>query len=153
MKFFIKTAPALIVGLLTVICYFNSIHNGFVYDDSSYVVNNHQIRSFFYIPEYFTNLCSYQGTGHEGRFKVFRPLVTLSFAIDYYLYGLSPLGFHFTNIVLHFLSGILVYYLFLKLSGKVFTAMATALIFICHPSQVESVTWVSGRGNMLYAIF
>ena len=148
-----KFAPLLTLAVLTIICYQKSITSGFVYDDSSYIENNHQIRNFSFIPEYFTNLSSYQGTGHEGQFKVLRPLATLSFAIDYFFYGLNPTGFHVTNMLLHFLSGIIIFYLFMRLSRNIFISLFTASVFICHPSQVEAVAWVSGRGNMLYVIF
>ena len=151
--FLLKFIPLFILAATALVCYGTSVKSDFVYDDSSYIVNNHHIRSFSFIPEYFTKLSSYQGTGHEGQFKVFRPLVTLSFSIDYFLYGLNPKGFHFTNILLHFMSTVIIYCLFLKLTSNIFISLVTALIFICHPSQVEAVAWVSGRGNMLYVIF
>ncbi len=144
---------SIILILLTVLVFANTLKNGFVYDDSAYVVHNHHIRDISHFFSYFTSLQTYQSTGAEGQFKVYRPLVTASFALDYAIWKLNPVGYHLTNILLHALAGILIYICVIMLFRNSMIAFISALIFLMHPVQVEAVSWISGRGNMLYAIF
>lgn len=144
----------LCIAGLCIIGFGNSLHNDFVYDDSAYVKNNPHIRSVTFFPLYFTSLNTYQTAGPEGQFKVYRPLVTASFMLDYLIGGMNPFGFHLTNMILHFFAGFLTYILvLLVVRGNTGIPLMTALIFLVHPVQVEAVTWISGRGNMLYAVF
>ena len=142
-----------LLACLTIIIFGNTLKNGFVYDDSAYVVNNYHIRNFSYFPSYFTSLQTYQSTAAEGQFKVYRPLVTATFAIDYAIWGLNPMGYHLTNILLHWLVSVVVYIFFAMLFANPLVAMISAVFFLIHPVQVEAVSWISGRGNMLYALF
>lgn len=142
-----------ILILMAILAYSNSINNEFVYDDHAYVKNNPHIRSFSYIPSYFTRLYTYQGLGAEGQFKVYRPLVTLTFAIDYALWGLNPAGYHLTNTLLHIVAAILVYLFIVNFSNCFLVSMITSIVFLIHPIQIEAVSWISGRGNMLFSIF
>ncbi len=138
---------------LLMFCFFNSLSNDFVYDDSAYVEKNPYIRDLSNIPSYFFNPVMYQDAGVEGKFKVYRPLVTISFALDYFVWKLNPFGFHLTNTLLHFFTGILVFAFFIQLGGNRYLSSMASLVFLIHPVQVEAVTWISGRGNMLYSIF
>ena len=91
---------------LTGLIYFNSLKNGFVFDDEYYIVNNYLIKvldsqglwnmfSSFYRSDYL-------------------PVTFLSLSIDYWLYGLNPAGYHFSNTLLHFINALLVYQLVLR---------------------------------------
>jgi len=143
---------AILLFLLT-LCFFNTLSNDFVYDDSAYVQKNPYICDLTNIPSFFSKPAMYQDAGAEGEFKVYRPLVTISFALDYLIWKLNPFGFHLTNTLLHFIAGVLVFLLFMRLTGKRYLSSMASLVFLIHPVQTEAVTWVSGRGNMLYSIF
>ena len=143
---------AVLLFLLT-FCFFNSLSNDFVYDDSAYVEKNPYIRDLTNIPSYFFNPEMYQDAGVEGEFKVYRPLVTVSFALDYFVWKLNPFGFHLTNTFLHLIAGILVFLFFMQFGGNRYLSAMASSVFLIHPVQVEAVTWISGRGNMLYSIF
>ena len=91
---------------LTGLIYFNSLKNGFVFDDQHYIVKNYLIKvldsqglwnmvSSFYVWDYL-------------------PLTLLSLSLDYWLYGLNPAGYHFSNTLLHFINSLLVYQLVLR---------------------------------------
>lgn len=149
----VRALVPIILMVVTAIVFGNALINGFVYDDSAYVVNNHHIRDLRLIPSYFTSLQSYQSTAAEGQFKVYRPLVTATFALDYAVWQLNPAGYHLTNIVLHCICGWLLFIFFLRLFSSPLIACFTAVVFLIHPIQVEAVTWISGRGNMLYTVF
>jgi len=130
---------------LTGLIYFNSLKNGFVFDDQHYIVKNYLIKvldsqglwnmfSSFYLWDYL-------------------PLTLLSLSFDYWLYGLNPAGYHFSNTLLHFVNSLLVYQLVLQITKSGRVALWTSLIFLTHPLQVESVAWISERKNLLSFFF
>jgi len=88
------------------------------------------------------------------------PLTWLSLRLDHLVWGLNPLGYHLTNIVLHaanvFMTALVARRLFGMVSDDVKAAAAAATVaalFAAHPLHVESVAWVSERKDVLYAFF
>ncbi|RJP62295.1 MAG: tetratricopeptide repeat protein [Candidatus Auribacter fodinae] len=130
------------------IVYGNALIGGFVYDDKNFIVQNRPVKTwlmsrpwdFFLKPE----VAVWSG--------IYRPIRTLSFAIDYQFFGLNPFGYHLENILIHFINSILVYHLMLFLCGSVLTGLIASLLFAVHPVQIEAVTWISSRGDLLYAL-
>ena len=112
------------------------------YDDGPLIINNPAVLEFD-ISRMFS----------EFVFGLYHPITTLSFAIDYLVFNGNFAAFHFVNIFLHFLNGILCYTLVLKLSNKKIVAGISLLLFIIHPMHVESVVWLSERKDLLYSFF
>lgn len=83
----------------------------------------------------------------------YHPLTILSYAIEYSITGLEPWLYYFDNLVLHIIDTLLVYWLVVLLTKRPVAAVVTALLFGLHPMHVESVAWVSGRKDVLYALF
>jgi Flp pilus assembly protein TadD len=83
----------------------------------------------------------------------YHPLTILSFAIEYSLVQLEPWLYHFDSLVLHIVASLLVYWLVWLLTKRPVAAVVTALLFAIHPMHTESVAWVSGRKDVLYAVF
>lgn len=116
------------------------------YDDESLILQNMVIRDLslkgvFYMFSSFV-------------YGLYHPLVTLSFAVDYFLYGLNPAGYHFTNILIHAVNCILIFYVLRNLFPDARgISFFISLVFIFHPLHVESVVWVSGRKDLLYVLF
>ena len=81
------------------------------------------------------------------------PFTVLSFMVDSELYGMNPAGFHFTNVVLHSLSVVLLFFLLCRMTGSLWGSAFLAAIFAIHPIQVEAVAWVTGRKDMLSGVF
>jgi len=73
-------------------------------------------------------------------------------ALDYSLWGLNPLGFHLTNILLHAANTTLLYLLGRRLQNSA-CALFAALFFGLHPIQVHAVNVISTRGDLLAAFF
>ncbi len=89
---------------------------------------------------------------HPGLY--YRPLVMLSFAFDRALWGAyAPIGMHLTNVASHALVAILLRHLTRALGFSRATALAAAFVFAAHPVQSEAVTYVSGRTDILAALF
>jgi len=86
-------------------------------------------------------------------FGLWNPLVWLSFMADYELYGLHAGGYHLTNLILHILSTLLLFWLFHRMTGALWKSAFVAAFFALHPLHVESVAWVSERKDVLSAFF
>jgi tetratricopeptide (TPR) repeat protein len=126
---------------------------GFVWDDKPLIVDNPSIRRADGVPHLL--LSSFWDTGDKhDRFRAFfRPLVSLSFAIDHALWGLRPFGFHLTNLLLHFGCTWLVYRIAVAEGLGALAALAGAALFAAHPVHVESVAWICGRTDVLCTLF
>lgn len=153
----------LLIILATLIVYANSFQNSFQYDDYHVIVNNPAVKNptnlklFFFDPAL--------GSGVVNDSKSYRPLLMLTFALNYLIGGLDVFGFHLLNFFLHLICALLVFYItlfFLRITynknhGKQIyhqlTALGGALLFAIHPIQVESVTYISGRSSSLTALF
>lgn len=83
----------------------------------------------------------------------FRPLVSLSLYVDHSISGLSPLGYHLTNVLAHSGCAFLVYRIALGLGLGRLTAGLCGVIFLALPSHSEPVAWISGRTDVLAALF
>lgn len=90
------------------------------------------------------------------RSSKYRPLYSLSFALDFWLYGTNSVGYHLTNIALHFLSSFFVYLLALELipgERKREIAVTAGALFALYPVHPEAVTWIAGRVDLIAAVF
>ncbi len=92
--------------LIGLVVYADSLPNSFVWDDENLVLGNPAIRSLPALPELFTGGIF---IGIKGNF--YRPLQSLTYAADYAVWGLNPLGYHLTNILIHIINAILVYFI------------------------------------------
>lgn len=141
-----------LLGLVIVgfFIYLNSFSNKLFWDDDDMITNNVYIKDFTYASKYFSeNLIA--GAGQVSNY--WRPLLLVSFATDYHLFGLSPVGYHLVNLIWHILAAWLIYLLFYKLSKRHWLSFWPALIFLVHPLQTEAVTYVSGRADPMSAVF
>ena len=84
---------------------------------------------------------------------LWNPLVWLSFMIDYQLYSLNAGGYHLTNLILHVMSALLLFWLFNRMTGAIWRSAFVAAIFALHPFHVESVAWIAERKDVLSAFF
>ena len=81
------------------------------------------------------------------------PATVLSLAIDFIIGNDNPVYFHITNILIHIANVMLVYFIFVKLTGNLFASALTAILFAIHPLNIESVVWISERKGLLSAMF
>ena len=146
----IKWFVLLVLVVAGFFVYFNSFSNKLFWDDDDGITNNIYIKDWSYFPKYFSeNLIA--GVGQVSNY--WRPFTLISFAVDYHLFGLTPAGYHFDNLLWHILAAWLIYLLFYKLSKRPWLSFWPALIFLIHPLQTEAVTYVSGRADPMAAVF
>jgi tetratricopeptide (TPR) repeat protein len=132
--------------LIVFICFSPALTFDFInWDDPFYVFQNPLMEGFSWnhIQKAFSStvMSNYQ------------PLVTLSLGVDYYLFGLEPAGFHFTNILFHLLNVALVFSFINLLNIPLSTSFLIAFLFALHPLRVESVAWITERKDVLYLFF
>ncbi len=142
----------LAVALLSLIVFANTLTNDFVWDDVELIVQNPAVHSLSNIPAFFAGHFWAQSSQPSAR-GYYRPMVLLSYAADYHIWGKNPLGFHVTNMLLNAVASVLVCLLILRLSSSSTAAFAGGLLFAVLPVHVESVAFVSGRTDVLATVF
>jgi hypothetical protein len=85
--------------------------------------------------------------------QYWQPVTWLSLMFDYQLYGLNAGGYYVTNIILHILSALLLFWLFNRMTGAIWKSAFVAAIFAIHPLQVETVAWIAKRRDILCIFF
>lgn len=83
----------------------------------------------------------------------YRPVLTITYIIDYHIGNGSAAMFHLTNILLHLSTVLLLYNLFLRLGISPITNFILCLWFSIHPLCVSPVAWIPGRNDLLLAVF
>ena len=81
------------------------------------------------------------------------PLAWLSHMLDCQVFGLRPEGHHFTNVLVHSINGVLLFYVLVRATGSPWRSFSAASLFALHPLRVESVAWVAERKDVLCALF
>ncbi|MGD0280454.1 MAG: hypothetical protein ABSC11_14300, partial [Smithella sp.] len=142
-----KLIVYIVLTIITLAVYWQVNQYAFVnLDDYGYVTENNHIQSkitlegvHWAFTTRYTNL--------------WNPLVWLSFMFDYQLHGLNAGGYHITNLILHILSALLLFWLFNRMTGAIWKSAFVAAFFALHPLHVESVAWISERKDVLSAFF
>ena len=137
----------LLICILGVVIYFNAFGAPFIWDDYSLVVDNPLIRDVSKIFKIFRSNLSVFGD------IFYRPTQNLSYMLDFLIFKFDPRGYHLTNILLHILVGILFFHLSNLLGKNRRVSLCAALLYLASPLWVESVTYISGRADILMAIF
>jgi len=150
----------ILIGLSVFTIYSNIYNNPFAFDDEQRIVENKSIR----------NLTNYLSPG-----KLLQPraVVDLTFALNYRFGKLNVFGYHLVNVMIHTLSGFLVYFLIFVILKQLpefstpsnssiskssnFSAetisLFSALIFVVHPIQTQAVTYTAQRYASMAAMF
>jgi len=136
----------LLVGA-TLAIYYQLRHYSFInFDDDVYVANNPFIKSGLKIQ----NL---QWAITATRASNWHPLTWVSHMLDVHLYGMDPGMHHLTNLFIHILNTLLLFYVLRRMTGALWPSGCVAALFALHPLNVESVAWISERKNLLCTLF
>jgi len=147
-----RSAGILLVVLISIAVYANTLWNGFVYDDTVQILENPWIRDLRYLPDILgSDVWGF--LKDPGLSKHYRPLLNLIYSLDYRLFGLNPSGFHLTNMLLHAGASSLVFLVALALSGSRRTAFIAGILFAAHPVHTEAVAWVACISETSLAVF
>lgn len=133
---------AVLVAILIV--YSNALQTEFVFDDHTMIVTRQSLRDSGALPAIFTS--------RKLGGLAYRPLRMASYWLDYRLFGLDPMGYHLSNLLLHAATSVAALVVARRLL-PFRAALFAALLFAVHPIQTESVTYISGRRDLLCGLF
>lgn len=147
---------ALSIVVAGIAVYSNSLGGPFLFDDQEGIVENPTIRRLWPLSEV---LSPPRNTSVAGR-----PVANLTFALNYAAGGLSTRGYHIVNLVIHLCAGLVLFGVvrrtfrtppLRKAYGHATTGLATAvaLLWVVHPLQTESVTYIVQRVESLMGLF
>jgi tetratricopeptide (TPR) repeat protein len=123
------------------------VHNRFVdFDDSAYIVKNPHVQAGLTWATIKWSFTTFQ----EGNWH---PLTWWSHALDCQIFHLNPAGHHYTNLLLHCASAVLLFLLLQRATGRTWASLMVAGLFALHPVNVESVAWAAERKNTLSMLF
>ncbi len=141
-------AGILIILVLTVIAYLNSLHCDYQFDDIRVILEDGFIKNY----ANFTHIETWKTVNN-------RPFALFTFALNYKLHGINIVGYHLSNIAIHLCSVVLVYILTIKLFNLANVKISTiasllpALVFAVNPIQSQAVTYVVQRMTSLSVLF
>ena len=148
----LQLLSAIILCCVGIIIYSNTFHSSFHFDDTGFIVENVSIRYLADLKAIWNYWAS--------RFITF-----LTFAVNYQINGLNVFGYHLVNLTIHIGSSIGVFWLTLLILStpnikdepiskhSLPIALFTGLIFLSHPIQTESVTYIFQRASCLAGFF
>lgn len=134
--------------ILIILFAYNGVqdHEFLNFDDNIYVTNNGHVKNGFSI-EGIRWAFGFTGVAY------WHPLTWISHMLDCRLFGLSSGAHHLVNLAIHILNALLIYLLINRMTGASYKAAVVALLFAVHPVNVESVSWVAERKNVLSMLF
>jgi protein O-mannosyl-transferase len=153
-------AACLLAGFLI---YAPTLGGELIWDDRYLVRENPFFRSPVFLLEVFRHYLFFDSFS-----TYYRPLQNWSYIFDYWLWRGDPVGYHLTNILLHSLSGFLLFLLLRRIFVELLppeketggnvefstgAALFMALLWIAHPVHNAAVAYISGRADSLAAFF
>ena len=147
----VRKLAVICLGLVVLVVwvFLPSLRNGFVnYDDNLYVTDNLQVQAGLSWQGLVWAFARIHGAG-----TYWHPLTWVSHMLDCQLYGLQPWGHHLTNLLLHAVNTLLVFFVFWRMTGAVWRCAFLAALFALHPLQVDTVAWIAERKNLLSTLF
>lgn len=123
-----------IIVIVGFIVYGNMLFNGFVWDDKAFVLPAASSSGL--------NIFSFFGQNVFNSLGQYRPIDALYFSILYSIFGSQTFFYHLSQLLFHIVNAILLYFLFKSFIDK-YIALLCSLIFLIHPMQVESVSYIA----------
>jgi protein O-mannosyl-transferase len=143
----LKIVISLLLILAIIIAYGQVRNFDFVgYDDQEYITGNSHVQKGLTVESIIWAFTSFHSAN-------WHPLTWLSHMLDCELYGLNPMGHHWTNLTFHMVNTVLLFIVLELMTGAIWRSAFVAALFALHPLHVESVAWVSERKDVLSAFF
>src|SRR5437867_2765781 len=153
----VRWLAPLLVALFTLAAFLPALQNQFVnWDDKDNFLDNPHYRGLGW-----THL-RWMWTTHLGHYI---PLTWMTLGLDYLLWGMNPVGYHLTNLLLHAANAVVFFFVVRRLLARALPSPSehgyalavssgvAALVFAIHPLRVESVAWVTERRDVLSGLF
>src|SRR2546426_6981583 len=147
----------LVIAFSTFAAFLPALQNQFVsWDDAENFLDNPHYRGLGW-----THL-RWMWTTHLGHYI---PLTWMTLGLDYLLWGMNPVGYHLTSLLLHAANAVVFFFVVRRLLTRALpgpserghalavAAGVAALVFAIHPLRVESVAWATERRDVLSGLF
>ncbi len=148
---------AILLLAAVIAAYANHFFNGFHFDDVHTIVNNAYIRSLRNIPRFFTDGRTFSSLPTN---QSYRPLVSTSLAIDYFLGHGNVFFFHLSTFLLFLLQGVVMYAFYLAVFDRSqhspsnrFVALAAVAWYLLNPANAETINYIIARSDSLSTLF
>ena len=132
------------IVLVGVMVYAIMLFNPAVWDDNEYLLNNSTLQTI--------NIPAYFGVNIFNNSGQYRPLTVSYFGVLYAIFGSNLFFYHVIQLVLHITNAILLFLLF-KIFFNKKLSLFLSLLFLVHPMQVESVSYISATDSTLFFLF
>jgi len=139
-------------AIITSILYSNTLQGEFLFDDLRLILHNPQIKISDLSLDSLINAAS-----------TTRPVAMLSFALNHYFHQDNVTGYHIINIIIHFLTGIFLYFFIKatlelpslreKYQNMVWFPFVTASLWLVNPIHTQSVSYIIQRMNSMSGMF
>src|SRR5437870_63237 len=146
-----------LIALVTVAAFLPALQNQFVsWDDAENFLDNPHYRGLGW------SQLHWMWTTHRGHYI---PLTWMTLGLDYLLWGMNPVGYHLTNLLLHAANAGVFFFVVRRLLTRALPSPSerghalavaagfAALVFAIHPLRVESVAWATERRDVLSGLF
>ncbi len=134
----------------TIAVYYNSLPNGFHNDDDWLILENPSVRPSASLLDHFRSATA--GAAHLP-VRSYRPLVMVTYSLNYAWGGSDVTGYHAVNIGLHAISAILVVFLLWQLTANRIAAILGGALFAVHPIHTEAVNYFTARASIFYTLW
>ena len=116
------------------------------FDDKPYVTENRRVQSGLTVKGFIWAFTTFHASN-------WHPLTWLSHMLDCELYGLNPMGHHWTGLQIHIANTLLLFFILQYMTGALWRSAFVAALFALHPLHVESIAWVAERKDVLSTFF
>ncbi len=134
----------MLLVLLSLIVFGNSVRGDFVWDDEVQVVKNPAIRSLAGVPSAFGSAFWDFAVSAETQTNFYRPVQTVTYAVAYSIAGLAPWSYHLLSILYHIIAVLVLWRILIELSFSRQASLLAASVFAAHPVHTEAVAWIAG---------
>jgi len=143
-----QALAALLLGAVVLALYGRVLGYGFVYDDVALLESNRALADWRTLPEALGRDLFHFAEGVRAS-PYWRPVVTLSYYVDHAVGGGRPWAFHGTNLGVLWAASLGLVALLVRGGASAPLALALAVLFLAHPSQVEGAANAAGRTDLL----
>jgi tetratricopeptide (TPR) repeat protein len=151
----------IVLALLVLVAYANSLPNSFQFDDYEGIVDNSALHDLGNIPSYFTNPALFRSSNAD-----WRPVLQITYALDYAFAGADPTMFHVTNILFHAGVSWLIFLIAAEIGRQrrppepdagpipaAWVSFVAAALFAVHTVNTQTVDYIWARSSLLAAFF
>src|SRR3990167_10324257 len=150
--------PIVVLIVISGFIYSFNLNNQLFWDDEDWIIRNNFVHTISWDNiKFWLTHNTLAGVGLKSNY--YRPFLFFTFALNYVISEIKPLSYHLFSNLIHVANGILIFLLLKRFDlgiskGRTLAvAFLTSLIFLIHPLQTEAITYISGRGDALVAMF